>query len=253
MKKVSAKIMVMVFSSLLVMSNLKAQETSPVIPSGNKAEPGIQFDLYADFVSQYVWRGLQLHPEVNIQPGLIMSHKNLSLGVWTSAALASPFTEADLSLSYAFPAFTVSITDYYAVNHSFIIPKEYFNYSNRTESLTDHAFEISVVTNDIAGIPLNITAATFFYGNDKDESGKNLYSSYLEAAYKHEWQDYDLALFIGGSVIEGYYAEKAAVTNVGGSLKKEVGLNHSCKIVLSSGLVYNPNRDKLFFIFGFGI
>jgi hypothetical protein len=253
MMKPIAILIAITASMLTVTATITAQEVESHDITETEQNSGMEFSMYADLVSQYVWRGRQLHPEANIQPGLNLVYKNLSLGVWTSSALASPFTEADFVISYSFPAFTVSLTDYYAVNQSYFRTKEFFNYSNKVHNPTNHAIEISIVTNGLAGIPLNITAATFFYGNDKDDSGKNFYSSYLEAAYFQQLKNYVLSYFLGGTLNEGFYAAKASVTNLGVRLKKEVKINPAQDFSFSSGLVFNPDRGEIYFIFGLGI
>ncbi|MBQ3787410.1 MAG: hypothetical protein II849_01230, partial [Bacteroidales bacterium] len=74
-----------------------------VVSMGNaQAQSEVEGSLEADFVSSYVWRGLNLG-HVSLQPELSVGWKGLSLTAWGSVGLSGhkdDFREIDLTLSY---------------------------------------------------------------------------------------------------------------------------------------------------------
>ena len=135
------------------------------------AQEKIEATIGADFVSQYIWRGLDCG-NVSVQPTLGVAYKGFSLSAWGSVGFKSEDTkEFDLTASYTVGGFSVGITDYW-----FNTPEErYFNYKAHE---TSHVFE------GMVGYDFGLLSAawyTNFAGNDGcNKSGKRAYSSYVE-------------------------------------------------------------------------
>ena len=74
----------------------------------------------ADFVSDYIWRGLDQNSGFSFQPSLTLSYKGLSLNAWGSQTLSKwgvndnggGAKEFDINLSYAIKGFSVTVSDY---------------------------------------------------------------------------------------------------------------------------------------------
>lgn len=75
----------------------------------------------ADFVSDYIWRGIDQNSGFSIQPSLTLGYKGLSLNAWGSQTLSKwgvndnggGAKEFDINLSYSIKGFTVTVSDYW--------------------------------------------------------------------------------------------------------------------------------------------
>ena len=75
----------------------------------------------ADFVSDYIWRGIDQNSGFSIQPSLTLGYKGLSLNAWGSQTLSKwgvndnggGAKEFDINLSYSIKGFTVTVSDHW--------------------------------------------------------------------------------------------------------------------------------------------
>lgn len=71
------------------------------------ADNGIDFELTTDFSSKYIWRGQNLDDDPVFQPGISISHKNVTASVWGNLEFTNingnsgDFSELDYSLDYS--------------------------------------------------------------------------------------------------------------------------------------------------------
>jgi hypothetical protein len=205
------------------------------------------FSISADFVNRYVWRGLLYSPNPNIQPTFDFTKGNLSIGAWGSYAMAIPYAEVDLYISYSIGNFTLTLNDYYVENEFDLPENKYFNW---TKTTTPHSLEGSITYNGTENLPLTLTAATFFYGNDWDENGSNLYSTYFEIGYGKQMGNTLVNLFVGGTPATGLYSDKASIVNVGVGLSREISISSNFKLPIFGSLVINPSAQDIFMVFG---
>ena len=101
------------------------------------AQDKVETTIAADFVSQYIWRGLDLG-DVSIQPTLGVGYKGLSLTAWGNVGLSnsSDTKEFDLTLAYTIGGFNIGITDYW-FNLGLDPENRYFKYDAHG---TNHLF-----------------------------------------------------------------------------------------------------------------
>ena len=223
--------------------------TSTLLRASSDESTKVDLFLGADLVSRYVWRGLLLGNGASIQPTMGITYKGLSFGSWASYSLShSAFQEVDLYLYYSIGSVTLGINDYYNPNDSLGINNDYFKFG---KSPTLHSFEPFISVSEIGGTGFSTTAGVFVYGNDRDENGENLYSSYLELSYATSIKDYDVNFFGGATLGNGYYADKASVVNLGVSLSKEIKVTKNFAIPCKGSFIVNPNAQNVFFVFGF--
>jgi len=70
------------------------------------AESGLDFELRADYLGKYIWRGQNLTDDPVFQMGISASHKGLTASIWGNLELTNinensgNFTEIDYSLDY---------------------------------------------------------------------------------------------------------------------------------------------------------
>jgi hypothetical protein len=127
-----------------------------------------------------------------------------------------------------------------------LLQNDHFNMRDTT---TNHALEASLAYVLSENFPLTITAATFFYGNDRKPNGDPYYSTYLELDYPVTFQNYSFNFFIGGTPAEGLYANEAAIVNAGFSASKDLKVTDSFSIPISASLVSNPKAEDIFLVF----
>jgi hypothetical protein len=243
------KIMSLVLTALVYFS-IPPQVVSGVDQSEDDSTSGLQYNFNADLVNRYIWRGIPQSLNPNIQPYAWIDYKNFSFGAWASYGISQPYAEVDLYLSYTAGLFTFTINDYFNQDEEDLSLTDYFQYAEKDSSDTPHILEGAITFNGTENIPLSLTAATFFYGCDKDTVGDNYYSTYLELAYGFKIGNNELSIFAGGTLAEGYYADKAAFINVGLKAVREIPISEKFSMPVSMALIINPNAKNIFFVFG---
>lgn len=212
---------------------------------GATAQDKVETTISADFVSQYVWRGLECG-SVSVQPTLGIGYKGLSLSAWGSIGLTdtNDAKELDLTLAYTTGGFNIGITDYW-----FNTPEErYFLYD---VNKTSHIFEANV------GYDFGVAAIqwyTNFAGNDGlNKNGKRAYSSYLElsAPFKLASVDWSAAVGAVPYATDFYGVDGFAITNVSLKAAKDIKITDTFSIPVFAQVAANPSSQKAYFVFGF--
>jgi hypothetical protein len=213
------------------------------------------FDLKADIVSSYLWRGTVADPKPNIQPCLTYTFKNFSIGAFGSTNLDNSYREVDFFASYSFKNFTFTLNDYYW--SPFIDSLDFTNY----DYVKSGHFLEGVIDYEISeSFPLKIQAATIFFGPDNkfdhfdSVTGEtfyvNYYSTYFEASYPFALNGYDLKAFVGGTPSEGMFGTKAGIVNMGLTAFKTIKASASWDIPVTGSLIFNPQQSKIYFTLG---
>jgi hypothetical protein len=226
------------FCGLLLVS--KAQD-APL----NESPLSFGVDLY----SRYVWRGLEFSDAPNIQPWASISWKGLTLMTWGSYATSKDYAEVDLMLSYAMNNLTVGVNDYFNPK----INGVYYDYTNWTDSITPHLVEAYVTYQlPFKKLPLLFTASTLIYGSaDRNANNGGNYSTYLEVSYPFTTGNYNVNVFAGATVNEGFYASKAAFVNVGAKAARSIAITDKFEVPVNLSLTFNPEAKIVYFIAGF--
>jgi hypothetical protein len=207
--------------------------------------------LNSDFVSRYVWRGVDFGNAPAIQPSITASIKGFSFGTWGSYSLSSNTggLEADLFIAYDFDfGLHLGITDYYFPDEKLALVTNssdssmalqpirsggYFNYKN------NHLYELNVF---YTIKKISISGNYLIYGNSDD--------FYFEIAC-------DIlpnaSLFLGagnkGYTVKGNFN----VTNIGLAVNKEIKVSEGFNMNIFSSALINPNTEQIHLIFGIGI
>ena len=213
-----------------------------------KAQDKVEASVGADFVSRYIWRGLDLG-EVSFQPTLGLDWKGLSLSAWGSVGISNPADtkEFDLTLSYTIGGFNIGVTDYW-FDAGLDPLNRYFMYRS---DCTNHVFEANV------GYDFGFAAIqwyTNFAGNDGvNPAGKRAFSSYLElsAPFTLGGADWSAAIGMVPFATDFYGTEKFAVVNVSLTASKEIAITDSFSIPVFAQVAANPYSREAFFVIGF--
>ncbi|HEX2920099.1 MAG TPA: hypothetical protein VHO50_02930 [Bacteroidales bacterium] len=214
--------------------------------AGNNEKSKLSFEIRADLVSRYIWRGLPLSLSSNIQPSLVLTYGNFSFGGWGSYSLSSRYSEADLFLCYDLGLFTLGLNDYYSEEETDLSFNDYSDFSNDTP----HSIEGTLTFNGTESFPLSFTLGTFVYGADKDFDDNNYYSTYLEVSYSASINDTDLNFFLGGTPAEGYYSDKAAIVNLGITASHNLKISESFSLPVGTSFILNPDANDVFIVLG---
>ena len=208
------------------------------------------FSLNADLVSRYVWRGQLYNTALNIQPYAAFTKGQFTIGTWGSYAIGEQYSEIDFYVTWEYKNLSLSVYDYCTLNEGAdgVLQEKtkFFSFEYET---TPHAAE-GVATFQVSeSFPLKLTAATFFYGNDRDDSG-NLYSTYFELSYPFSASGYDFNAFAGGTTTDaGYYGDEAGMVNIGLSATKTIKVSDSFEIPAAAQLIANPVADCVYLVF----
>lgn len=207
---------ILVFSTLLLFSQ----------------EEESNWNVGADFVSRYVWRGTDFGNAPALQPTIEFGIGNFAIGAWGSYALsASPYLEADLYATYSFDfGLDIIATDYYfpAAEFGAVTDSSWFD-------VDSHTFEIGLSQ----AIGNFYIAGYYFINADSD--------LYLEAGYSFK----NLNIF-GGFGNESYTTNgDFNLCNVGISTSKELAITDKFTLPLTGAVIVNPDKKQMNIVFGF--
>lgn len=212
----------------------------------------------ADFVSSYIWRGTICDLSPNIQPTLAFNKGGFEIGAWGSTNLSGTYKELDLYALYSLKGFTIGVFDYYwPTTWS---EQNYFKYD---KEITGHIFEGMLKYTGPEKLPLTITAANWFYGDDKfsaadypDDSskwGNNRYSTYFELLYPLKISDNKLEVFIGMTQQKGYYGDGLGIINAGFTGYRDIKITDNFTLPVKASIITNPQAEKIYFVLGITI
>lgn len=261
---------------LLCTSSLYAQDEAT-----SKESP---WSLGGDFVSRYVWRGVNLGgSSPSIQPyleyGFGTADHSFSIGAWGAYSLSGTQTgqEADLYLSYSLKdMFSLTVTDYFLPDET-IGRNKYFNYNMDWDKInsgetkqTGHVVEAAISFNGTDKIPVSIMFAMNIWGADsqryKEESGVMVpedgivMSKYIELGYSTDVNGIGLDVFAGAALDKpeidkgepaGFYGQKAmGFINLGLTLSKEIQITENFALPVFGSVITNPEAQNIFMVFG---
>ncbi len=226
--------------------NASAQSDSTPLP--DREGTGVGLTIAADFVNEYIWRGLKLG-DVAVQPTFGVGYKGLSLTAWGSYGLSNKddVKEMDLTLAYAIGGLNIGITDYW-FSEGLDPDARYFKYNAHS---TNHVFEANIGY-DFG--PVALQWYTNFAGNDgQNKSGRRAYSSYFEASVPFRLATVDWTGTVGAvPYASSYYGTNGfAVTNLSLRATKDIRVTDSFSIPVFGQLTGNPCSQKAYLVLGF--
>ena len=188
-------------------------------------------DLGADLVSSYVWRGTQFGSGAHIQPWVSLSTGNLEFGAWGSfpTTASGGGNELDLYASYSFGSFGLTVTNY-------TFPGEGGAYSSGEGLLEGDYLELSG-TAELG--PINLLVGYF----------TEVEALYIEASFSAG--PVDIALGYGNDSGDAWYVNGGSgLSNISLGGTKDIKISENYSLPVFGSLVYNPNSEAAFLIFG---
>ncbi|MDR3610213.1 MAG: hypothetical protein P4L27_06610 [Ignavibacteriaceae bacterium] len=222
------------------------------------AQP-ISITLNADFVSRYIWQGINLNDAPNIQPSITMKVRGLQCGFWGSYGLThlnsidahyNSSQEIDTWGSYTIDgpnksSLTAIITDYYFANSGIRIGN--FNNYNNKNGPGAHIIEAGLTMGGPESFPILISGCINVY-NDK---GNNMY---IYAEYGFKVDDASISIFTGttpGSQENPLYnTDRFSIINIGLKASKQIKISESYSIPVYCSYILNPNMEISYLVFG---
>lgn len=203
------------------------------------------FSASLELTTKYMWRGIEYGDAPTVFPMIGYGYKGFSAFAMGAYAVNGSHQEVDLGVSYTASEFTIGVSDYYYP--SAVGEKDaYFKLSNRS---TGHWVE-AYATWAGSRFPLWVTLSTYIYGADKNESGKQMYSSYAELGYTYSFNDNNsMSLCVGANLNKGFYTDNQSgfsVVNVNAKYSTAFKFG-KFRLPLSASYVLNPYKNKSFF------
>jgi len=234
-----------------ILLNKDSEEAKQVNEDDKKVFNNVDLQFGAEFVSRYVWRGIDIGDTPNIQPTISFIYGGLELGMWASyplSVLSSSNNEQDLFLSYTYDAdgsnYSVILTDYYFPNAGL----KFQNWDGNGNGA--HTVEIAASYSSPIDNSVNLFAAYNIY-NDTDNS------FYLEAGYSVSLRNIPINFSVGGakgkSSWHGINTKRFELTNLGVKTSKEVQVSKNLLISVSASYIINFYVGKSYLVFGIGI
>ncbi|MBF0585369.1 hypothetical protein INT08_06930 [Prosthecochloris sp. N3] len=194
------------------------------------------FDVGADVVSRYVWRGTEFGEGVAVQPWLSYTFPGIGVevGSWGSFDINDDdANEVDLYLTVPAGNFSFTVTDYYFPGY--IGDDDFFEYDDETGA---HVLELSA---GYAYENLSLLGAVNVLGDEDN-------SLYFEAGYNiYEQDDYSASVFVGAG--DGIYTDVCNSNASGDFNVVAVGLNVS-KDIFNASYIINPDQETSYLVFG---
>jgi hypothetical protein len=232
-----------------------------------------QFNLGADLVSRYIWRGKDYGNSPAIQPNVAFSVAGFKIGAWGSFGFVpysqkindsttidmGNYAEFDPFVSFTFKGFTLSFTDYFVPNGLTPNKSNYFNYKNST---TGHTFEVALAWAGPEKFPLQLYVGTLVYGADKGKDAEgnpglgtdNNYSTYIEAAYPFTVKGIGVKPFVGGIPFgSSWYGPTGGIVNTGITVSKTIQITKEFGLPAFTSVIANPQTQSIFFVFGISL
>jgi len=204
--------------------------------SGSK----LTVDVGADFVSSYIWRGLDF-AGASVQPALSISAYGFTIGTWGSVDFSTIEKEVDLYLSYEIGGFSVSIADYWW-------SEEGASFFRNKDS---HHIDVTLGYTFPEKFPLSLEVSTMLAGEeDRKECGKQNYSTYISASYPFTISNIDCELGIGVTPYKGMYSDKFDVATITAKATKNLQLSSKFTLPIFTELIFSPAQDKVYLVFG---
>ena len=222
---------------------------------GTTSAKAQEFTVQGDLVSSYVWRGVY-QTGASFQPTLGFSIGDFSVTAWgstdfdgnkSSEGLASK--EIDLTAAYTLGESgpTLSVASLWWAGQG---AGKYFNFKSHE---TAHFFEAGLAyTLPCEKLPLSMAWYLMFAGADKNEEGKQNYSSYCELNYPFSVKTVDLNVTCGivPYTAPQYNCNGFAVTNI--ALKGTTAIRFSDRFSLPvfAQAIWNPRMEDAHLVFG---
>lgn len=206
----------------------------------DNSERKLIFDIGADLVSSYVWRGWYLAGP-SIQPAMNLSAYGITVGAWGSKDFSTIEKEIDFFIAYEIKGFSIGFADYWMMHEE----APYFRNKG------NHLFEGSLGYTFPEKFPLSLEISTLFAGDeDVNENGQKYFSTYISACFPFSVRDVNIEAGIGVSPWKGMYSNQFDVATISVKATKELRPSAEYALPVFAELIVAPAQNGIFFVFG---
>jgi hypothetical protein len=274
LKMKRALIVSMILVMIFISNHLIAQEKKCKMP--------FKLNVSADFVSRYIWRGMDFGNSPSIQPTLSFNLGEFELGYWGAVALINNYVESDLYMKYSVKGFSLTLYDYYIPalstelndnRYSFCKSPSKIEFDTTTgqnlTKYTTHTIEAYLQYKGPEKFPISVLVGTYIYGNDKTAvdsvftdskllqsvNFKNRFSSYIELGYSFAIKENNFDVFVGATPFSSAYSTPVykgdfAVVNMGVTGYRNIKITEKFDLPLKASVIFNPQASNIFFVLG---
>ncbi|MFL2598993.1 MAG: hypothetical protein ACJ0P1_00290 [Flavobacteriaceae bacterium] len=190
-----------------------------------------QFDVGADIMSRYVWRGAGYSNGPSIQPYMSYATGDFEIGFWGAYANDGQVDELDLYASYGIGPVGLTITNYVFPDNmtpGVASPIKYWAAEGGWEGTV--GLELG---------PIGLTYATFFDSGD----------TYIAAGTSLGGVDLTLGMGDGAYTTDSDFALMEISLGYG----KDIMITEDFSLPASGSLIYNPDADQMYLVFGISL
>ena len=189
-------------------------------------------DFGADVASSYVWRGTQFGNGPHVQPWMSLGYGNLELGAWGSVPLTAGDTgaELDLYVSYDLGPLALTVTNY-------TFPVAGGAYAEGEGLFEGDYLEVS--GSGSVG-PIDLTVGYF----------TELEALYIEAGFSVGVVDVALGYGSDDEEAAWYANGGSGLVNVSLGVSKDIKITDDYSLPVFGSLIYNPDAETAFLVFG---
>tara|TARA_X000000950_G_scaffold278010_1_gene368259 strand:+ start:219 stop:878 length:660 start_codon:yes stop_codon:yes gene_type:complete len=190
-----------------------------------------QFDVGADIMSRYVWRGSGYSNGPSIQPYMSYATGDFEIGFWGAYANDGQVDELDLYASYGIGPVGLTITNYVFPDNmtpGVASPIKYWDSEGGWEGTV--GLELG---------PIGLTYATFFDSGD----------TYIAAGTSLGGVDLTLGMGDGAYTTDSDFALMEISLGYG----KDIMITEDFSLPASGSLIYNPDADQMYLVFGISL
>lgn len=201
-------------------------------------------NVNADFVSQYIWRGMELG-RASALPALEIGWKGLNLTVEGAIGLTSDQAtrEIDITLGYTVGGLSFGFTDYWdGTGEETYLYSKYHRTNHEIEGFVGYDFGL-----------FSASWQTIFAGEDGlNTKGKRAYSSYVELKCPFQFAtcDWEAEVGIVPFATSHYGTTGFGLTNVTLKVTKELPITDRFSLPLFMQITGNPYDRRTYAAFG---
>jgi hypothetical protein len=217
-----------------------------IVISLRAADADSTFIYKIDFVSRWIWRGMNYSETPAIQPTFAYKTKKAKFTLWGSFGFGKEkYEEIDFIVDYnLFKGFNVGLIDYFGFVDTIGYSQHFLDFNPKS---TGHLLDGQITYTLPGKVPLSFLWSTWFWGKDKNETQEeNYYSSYFEISYEKSLGSFRYGFLLGMTPWKGYYNKEAAIINLGAKVGTDFRITDRMKIPTEMALYLNPQTQNIY-------
>lgn len=202
----------------------------------------------ADVLNRHYWRGFVFGNTPAIEPQVTLHLSDFSFNIWAAHTLDNSYSEIDLIPAFNVGNYRISLLEYY--NPVPGTENRFFDFSKEGNR---HSGEVMVSYNGNGNIPFRWMVATFVYGDRHLDSGKHMFSTYIQAGLPFEFAGAEIEFTAGMTPWDSYYAPELKMIHAGVTIADRMDTGLGSWVPMRFSLFANPATSEAWVIFSIGL